>query len=361
MDGIAALAVSTFELVQKFKEPNEDSLYHAVQVGISATDSRPDSGHPVHDGQGHEPTISQCEYEMPASTLPGWFAGNEGLTESQQDASFKAVQINRNEDVSLEISQECFAQLFEAMRADPAVKYMVCHDYDGFHEFGAPGYLKTRFIGTPIYALLWTFDPVEVATRALFIRRRHKPFSMFTRVLRAFHEHIYTPWLPGFVSCYLIQQWSDRETSGFELLVLREVEMETGFGPHPSGFSGLQPGGMEGKFDINVLTSWSQRVNEVSGNIGNKIRHQKISMTVLKMIVEASQTKTDKIASEFIAQKQRQSLDELSRAVPFLERQLNTYVDFLAYLKDRADKLSAVVSINITLYHTLPMRYHHFG
>ncbi|KAH8912437.1 hypothetical protein BR93DRAFT_963612 [Coniochaeta sp. PMI_546] len=234
------------------------------------------------------------------------------------------------------------------MRADPAVKYMICHDYDGFHEFNAQGYLVTRFIGTGIYAILWTFDPVHMATRVLFIRRRLEPFTNFIKTLRAFQPHIYTPWLPGFLSSYLLLQWSDRETSEFELRVVRHVEERTGFGPQPSGKRGLQAAGMEGKFDINVLTSWSQAVNEVSGNISNKIRHQKISRAVLGMITEARGLGHGEGTSESRVEKQKQSLEELSRAVPLLERQLNTYLDYLSYLNDRAERLSAVLFALLT-------------
>ncbi|KAB5532681.1 hypothetical protein GE09DRAFT_1227857 [Coniochaeta sp. 2T2.1] len=234
------------------------------------------------------------------------------------------------------------------MRADPAVKYMICHDYDGFHEFSAAGYLPTRFIGTPIYAILWTFDPVGLATRALFFRRRLEPFTNFVKTLSAFQAHIYSPWLPGFVSSYLVLQWSDRETSDFELQVVRSIETRTGFGPQSSGLRGLQAARMDGKFNINVLTSWSQAVNEVSGNISNKIRHQKISKTVLDMITEASKMAHTEDIPEGLLYKNQRSLDELGRAVPLLERQLNTYMDYLGYLKDRAERLSAVLFALLT-------------
>jgi hypothetical protein len=340
MDGISSLALSAFETVQRFRNPPSGYLHDAVEVAVSPEDAKVESGDAVE-----RITVELLQHQLPESRLLPWFQDlNYPAVKSIPEATFRAIRIDRELDVSLNISKDCFVQIFDAMRADPAVKYMICHDYDGFHEFTAQGYLTTRFIGTPIYAILWTFDPVGMATRALFIRRRLEPFTNFVKILRAFQTHIYTPWLPGFVSSYLMLQWSDRETSEFELRVIRYVEERTGFGPQPSGKRGLQAAGMEGKFDINVLTSWSQAVNEVSGNIGNKIRHQKISRTVLGMITEARKLRHGEALPDSVVEKHQHSLEELSRAVPLLERQLNTYLDYLSYLKDRAERLSAVVS-----------------
>lgn len=339
MDGISSLALSTFEAVQRFQSPPPGYGYDAVEVASFPEDAKVESG----DAVERSPELIQ--HQLPESRLLPWFQDlNSSTVKPVPEATFKVIRIDRELDISLKISKASFIQIFDAMRADPAVKYMICHDYDGFHEFNAQGYLVTRFIGTGIYAILWTFDPVHVATRVLFIRRRLEPFTNFIKTLRAFQPHIYTPWLPGFLSSYLLLQWSDRETSEFELRVVRHVEERTGFGPQPSGKRGLQAAGMEGKFDINVLTSWSQAVNEVSGNISNKIRHQKISRAVLGMITEARGLGHGKGTSESRVEKQKQSLEELSRAVPLLERQLNTYLDYLSYLNDRAERLSAVVS-----------------
>lgn len=340
MDGISSLAISAFETTQKFGKPGPGYTYDAVEVAIFPEDIKLESGEAQKS-----PRPGLTQHQIPELGIDTWFDDTQWTaTEPIPEASLRVVQIDRNLDVSLHISRECFARLFEAMRADPAVKYMICHDYDGFHEFSAPGYLTTRFIGNPIYAILWTFDPLRVATRALFIRRRLQHFSNFTSILGAFQSYIYTPLLPGFVSSYLMLKWSDRETSDVHLRVVRHVEERTGFGPHPSGMRGLQAAGMEGKFDINVLTSWSQAVNEVSGNIGNMVRHQKISRTVLGMIADASWLEQSGGVPHSFPEKHRRSLEALSRAVPLLERQLNTDLDYLGYLKDRAEKLSAVVS-----------------
>ncbi|OIW32029.1 hypothetical protein CONLIGDRAFT_678461 [Coniochaeta ligniaria NRRL 30616] len=298
MDGISSLALSAFETVQTFKDPASGYRYDAVEVTVFPEDAK------VESGATMDRPSEVTQHQLPESRLLPWFQDAHYTTASPTpEATFRAIRMDRNLDVSLNISKACFVQLFDAMRADPAVKYMICHDYDGFHEFSDKGYLTTRFIGTPIYAILWT---------------------------------------------YLILQWSDRETSDFELGVVRHVETRTGFGPQPSGMRGLSAAGMEGKFNINVLTSWSQAVNEVSGNIGNKIRHQKISGTVLGMITEASKLRHNEGVPDGMVEKHRHSLEELARAVPSLERHLNTYLDYLAYLKDRAERLSAVLFALLT-------------
>lgn len=340
MDGISSLALSAFETVQRFRLPPPGYRYDIVEVTIFPKEAIVESGDAME-----RPPVELLQRQTPESQLLPWFRDvNHATVKPMPEASFRVIRIDRELDVSLNISKACFAQIFDAMGADPAVKYMICHDYDGFHEFSAQGYLTTRFIGTAINAIVWTFDPVYTVTRALFIRRRLEHFNSFVEILRAFQSHIYTPWLPGFVSSYLMLQWSDRETSDFELQVVRHIEEKTGFGPQPSGMRGLQAAGMGSKFDINVLTSWSQAVNEVSGNIGNKMRHQNISRTVLGMIIEARNLKHGAELPDGVAEKHMHSLEELSLAVPLLDRQLNAYLDYLSYLKDRAERLSAVVS-----------------
>jgi hypothetical protein len=139
-------------------------------------------------------------------------------------------------------------------------------------------------------------------------------------------------------------QVSDRESEDFESKMVKYVEERTGFGPHPLGKRGLQAEDMKGEFNINDLTSWSQTVNEVSGNISNKIRHQKISTLLLATIARDHKMKDTREIANGLVDKYLHSLEEISRAVPLLERHLATYLDYVAYVKERAERLSAVVS-----------------
>lgn len=349
MDAILSLAISTFEAGQTFRKAAPAYKYDALEITSfpDAMDSKDANNETTELGPKY------YQRQIPEAGLLAWLREDvKSDTEHMPimsaqpipKASLKLLRIDRDLDVTLSIAKDCFEGIFDIMRADPSVKYMICEDYDGYHEFNGEGYLPTRFIGTGTYAIFWTFDAFTFTTRAVFIRRRlYEFFYLFSNVLRAHKSHIYNPWCLGFVSCYVTLHWSDRETSLFELKGLRHIEDKTGFGP--VGKRGLKPVGMEGRFDINTLTSWSQVVNEVAGNIGNKVRHQKVSLTVLGLIAKDDGLDGIDNLPQDTLRKYRDSLDNLRRALPLLERHLATYLDFLGYLKDRSERLSAVVSL----------------
>jgi hypothetical protein len=141
----------------------------------------------------------------------------------------------------------------------------------------------------------------------------------------------------------MLLRWSDRETEKGEHQTLGDIEISTGFGPGPDvpGYVNRKIKMGEVTFHINTLTEWSQDVNEAAGNLTNKIRHQKVSKEVLELIAQNHQ---DNLSEETgVAALSLEALSELARAVPVLQRQLDTFLDYLAYLHDRAERLSDVV------------------
>lgn len=353
MDGIQSLALSTYKN-QIFNEPYPNHLYDCLEILV--------------DGNAD---AQDFESRRPEFDLARWLGSNG----AKLDASLKVLCIDREHNVSLGISSACFYDVFSVMRADPAATYLIRQDYDGFHEFHEEKYLLTRFIGTPIYALLWTFDPATHATRAIFIQRRWAPYEEFKSVLVAHRDHIACPWLPGFASCHMLLRWTDRETEKGEHQTIWNIEISTGFGPYVPGNVKWKIKKGELAFDIGTLTDWSQAVNEAAGNLTNKIRHLKISQKVLELIAQEhktvyseerergafrfereghntvlskdSQSELQAIAAEHrrVRGSQR-ALHELGRAVPVLQRQSDTFLEFLAYLHDRSERLSDVVSLS---------------
>ncbi|KAL8380633.1 hypothetical protein RB595_005078 [Gaeumannomyces hyphopodioides] len=109
------------------------------------------------------------------------------------------------------------------MRADNCVRYFICRDYDGFHTYGGGGAaatspaavrtLITRFLGTPLYALVWTFDPSTLTTLVLFLNRRGRTFPGFADTLRALGKHLAAGLsLPGFASSLFLAHDFDDAT-----------------------------------------------------------------------------------------------------------------------------------------------------
>ncbi|KAK4107526.1 hypothetical protein N656DRAFT_785159 [Canariomyces notabilis] len=249
--------------------------------------------------------------------------------------------------MSLTISRAVFNELLYCMKADPSVKYMICRNYDGFHEYHGRGFLLTRFIGTSVYALVWTFDPTTLTTRMLFLQRQNRQdtFPLFVDLVRAHRAYIFTPSFPCYLSCHFLLHISDHDAGGWELGVIRHVEEQTGFGLHPFGWRGVEPLKLVEKFNINQLTSWLQAVNEVAMNASNRSRHQNNSYVLLE-VIKAEHKNGGRhygILPGKALQLHQEKMEELIEALPALERHIAAYIDFEVYFKQRADRLSSVL------------------
>lgn len=279
---------------------------------------------------------------LPAGDIANWLRDpvhneKEGLA----DAQLKLVYIDRALDVTLGVSRAVFEEVLVVMNADPSVLYMIHRDYDGFHEYHGKGYYQTRFVGTPLYALLWTFDPQTCTTRGIFFRRLWNTFDSFGDMLQIYQREICYSHVLSFVSVLFLLNWFDTQTNERELDPIRSIEGATGFGPNKT--SSEKPGLK--KFDIDELTRWSQTIGEVAGNITNKLRHQRNSQFMLEKIKD---DKSGRIAfgnpPPGWCTKYEQSRSSLVDAIPSVEKHMYTYCEYLKYLKDRSERLASVVS-----------------
>ncbi|KAL8346215.1 hypothetical protein RB601_004004 [Gaeumannomyces tritici] len=341
MDGIKALSEAVFDAEQKFSPPQHPSalVFETIELAHGSGELKPE-----------QPEIRSLDEE----SLCSWFASP---TEPGA-ATLRIAHITRKLDVSLEISQKSFLSLLATMRADSCVRYYICHDYDGFHTHGGGGgaaatpsgaggssTLTTRFLGTLLYALVWTFDPCTLTTLVLFLNRRLHTFLGFVDTLRALRLHLAAgPSLPGFASGLFLTREFDHQTGRWELGTLREVETETGFGPHPHARANTAR-----NFDIQQLTNWVQAVGEVGGNMDNRMRHMRVARGVLEVVKSEGADPPD---LEFRGGDARRRYLEasaaLAEAVPVMDRRMATYIDYLAYLSVRAQRLSAVLFAQLT-------------
>ncbi|RYO78870.1 hypothetical protein DL766_010311 [Monosporascus sp. MC13-8B] len=345
MEGIKSLAQSFFDHEQKFLDPPRGYKYDAVELCVYPDSTKQGGVGDPNDPKLASPTLLSFSQEG----LCAWLSSVKRDSALRlPEVTLRLVRIRRELDVSLVISQASFTQVFDLMKADPSIKYMICRDYDGFHEYHADGFRLTRFIGTSLYALVWTFDPTSMATTALFLDRRRQSFPKFVDVLWEFRSCIYTPSLLGFVSCYFLLLFFDHETGGWELETIRHVERQTGFGPHPTGWRGLEPLDLVEKFHINQLTSWLQAVTEVAGNVGSRARHQRTSLALLETIREERENGKHHGISGHALGGYQDSIRVIGEAIPSVERHMSTYIDFLVYLKDRAERLSGVLFALLT-------------
>jgi hypothetical protein len=357
MEGFRRIAVSVFERGQRFRDPPPRYKYSALELSediVEKTELELPRETPRGDCSLSPEPQDRCSLlPLAQHELAAWFLSDtsnheEALPNENTKATLKLLRIGRQPDMSLTISSEVFNDLFYCMKADPSVKYMICRNYDGFHEYHGPGFLLTRFIGTSLYALVWTFDPSTLITRMLFLQRhnRQATFPLFIDHVRTHRTYVCMPSFPCFLSCHFLLHISDHDAGGWELGVIRHVEEQTGFGAHPFGWRGVEPLKLVEKFNINQLTSWLQAVNEVATNASNRIRHQNNSYLLLDVIKAEHKNGGQHygILPGAALQPYQEKMEELIEALPAVERHIAAYIDFMVYFKQRADRLSSVVS-----------------
>ncbi len=292
---------------------------------------------------------SQTQFNITAlheSDLTRWLREPMQCDSGKAQATLKLFSIDRALDVTLGISKDVFHEVFKLMHADPSVLYMIHRDYDGFHEYHGPGYDVTRFVGTPLYGLFWTFDCRTCTTTGIFFHRQWDTFRQLGDVLRTYQEQIYYSHVLSFVSVLFLLEWFDMRTSTIELAWIQEIENHTGFGPYRAKAKLDKPALR--KFDINELTQWSQRIGEVAGNMTNKLRHQRNSQLMLDLLKKddpfavGDRRVVEEMPPELRAlyERNRQLLID---AIPSVEKHMLTYAEYLAYLKDRSERLAGVV------------------
>ncbi|KAM7201957.1 hypothetical protein V8F20_004665 [Naviculisporaceae sp. PSN 640] len=330
MNAIRSLSEEVFNQDQHFSEPG-----HYKTIKLTDSGSKPE-------------VIKHQEDELCA-----WFSSTPNdksiLRNIEPTPTLKLASIHRTSGPRLMISSSAFNRIFASMKADPSVKYMICQDYDGFHEYQSDGFLLTRFTGNAMYALVWTFDPVTLTTSALFINRWAIMFDQFTNVLYEFRTLMCTPSLLCFVSAFFLIRDFDKSTGGWELATIQHIEGKTGFGPHPTGWRGVEPLSYIHRFDINQLTSWLQATNEIAGNAVNRSRHQKNGLKLLAMIKEEdARGETFGLITASSVTRGKADLRELANAVVPLQRHISSYLEYSEYLKDRSARLANVLFALLT-------------
>ncbi|KAK4218932.1 hypothetical protein QBC37DRAFT_478274 [Rhypophila decipiens] len=332
MEAIKSLSEEVFNQTQKFSE-SETIETAIIYKAIELTES------------SEKPAVVNFREDE----LEAWFSSPLENPHGTPAANLKLACIYRTLDFKLNISRGCFNRILNCMRADPSVKYMICRDYDGFHEYHTQGFLLTRFVGNALYALVWTFDPATLTTTALFINRRSNWFEEFASVLSEYETLMSTPSLLCFVSTFFLVWKFDSDTGGWELATIQHIEGSTGFGPHPSGWRGVAPLEYVNRFAINQLTSWLQAVNEVAGNIVNRGRLQKQGLKLLAMIHdEYVRGETFGLTTTSSIDRGKADLEALQKAIVPVQRHISSYIEYCEYLKDRAERLANVLFALLT-------------
>ncbi|KAI0382486.1 hypothetical protein F5Y04DRAFT_46888 [Hypomontagnella monticulosa] len=357
MDEFAQLSRENFEVFQRYGDAGlgPDPQHRAIAVYASPT----------------APT-AYVEKDLKLEHLPKFFRNRSGSTDSNSRksstttataprvASLKLVVIDSrleswsNFFPSLWVTKDVFLNLVDAMAMDPSALWLLRSEYDGFHHFpcddslaskydegiGAGSGVDTYYVGTSNFALIWTFDRRNLHTQALWILRQGQSFSnsapvaWFVNILRRHREHVYSPFLLAYVTALSVCCLFDGEIS-YRAHVVRLTERETGYSTHSSS--------IEERLGMESLTVYIKDVGEVLNHIANKERHFRLVDSILDFILENAI-----LDPGIFSATEEESTRKLLAAIPFLRRRMHACQEYLKYLKERSERLSAVLFALLT-------------
>ena len=328
MEGLRNLSKTAFDQSSVLRSPPTNYRFDTLSV--------------VEDNHGNT-TIDQKKSSE--SEVAAWAASKSS------NITLMLIRLDRGaRGATLQVSENLFSSLVTGFRANLAALYMIGHDYDGFHSFpgGSNGhYLPTWFVGTPLYAVMWTFDTTLNRASAIFINRRLDSFSKLVKMLEEFKNLAYAPHLVGFTIAVHQLHHFDSDTSGSDLHRIKEVETKTGFSPWSDNSTRQRrPGSRAFTFSVTELAEHLRNIREISGQLANKIRHLKTSQDMLDAVL-AENAKVK--AASSVPTKYKTSLEALSEAVPIVQKQTEACVEYLVYLQHRTERLAEVVSASYFL------------
>lgn len=349
MDEFAQLSRENFEVFQRYGDAiGPDPKHRAIAVYVE-----PDA-----------PT-TYVEKDLKLDQLPKFFRARpsssilkaEKAESGSQAASLKMVVLDSrleswsNSYPSLWTSKDVFLRLIDVMDMNPSALWLLRSEYDGFHHFlsspssSSPveeeeGSVDTFYIGTSSFVLIWTFSRrsrSSTQTHALWILRQQQsinsnaPAAWFVNVLRRHQAHARSPYLLAYVAALSTCCTFDGEIS-YRAHVVRLIERQTGYSQHASG--------LEQRLGMQSLTVSIKEVGQVLNHNANKERHFRLMETVLDFVLQ------DAIeCMEMRTEAEVESTRCLLAAVPLLRSRMHASQEYLKYLKERAERLSTVVSV----------------
>ncbi|KAI1385579.1 glycoside hydrolase family 31 protein [Hypoxylon trugodes] len=397
MDEFAQLARETFEGSQRYGDsslgPNAE--HRAITVNLfPATPARYDENFIKIENLGaffrNGPRSSDGSISS-GSTTP---VGEKPLASLKLVTLDSRLETWSNYYPSLWVAKHVFLDLIDAMGMNPAALWLLRNEYDGFHYFpstsspadtGYPVFyedeykrekkedieeqaekdeekekekeeeeeeeegeekkgLDTYYIGTSSFVLVWTFDPKRLQTYALWILRWRAPvedmipapdmpMAWFLHVLRRHCGHVRSPFLLGYVAALSACCNSDLDNS-YRAHAVRLMERDTGYHDTISG-------GIVERMGMVRISGFIKETGEVLNHITNNQRHFRFLDSVLNFIVENAVIGIEEQWGEDSTQK-------LAAAIPSLKRRMHASQEYLGYLKERAERLSAVLFTLLT-------------
>ncbi|KAI3336367.1 hypothetical protein HD806DRAFT_473452 [Xylariaceae sp. AK1471] len=233
--------------------------------------------------------------------------------------------------------KDTFLQLVDFAKVHPAALWLQLNQYDGLHYFPSAT-TETYYLGVSELALIWTFNASSLRTSAIAIRRRSTEgvqWIWFSQLFERHQKYIHTPMLLAYVLGLSLCCAYDHQIMWRQSRELVTIEKDVGYGK-----DSLK---LENRVDVTTLAFAIQNIGGVLNHIANKQRHFAMIESILKAIESftANQNESTKKYRDEIGD----SNGKLIATFPSLRLRIQSSHEYLAYLKERAERLSTVVSV----------------
>lgn len=320
-----------FDLTSEKEHRFHKSSYPCDIIRISASSSKQES------------------YESSTSTeteLLSKLKGHAPSTppEDRQAASLTLVSVHFDDNADITVSKPVFNNLLAHFKIEPYLHYLLSRNCYGFrHLRASTTSTHTFFLGTVIYTLIWSFDPITAATRAIILVRKRSHFGRsksalrgFTGLLHRHKAHIHHPALLAFLASVHIIHFVDRDI--FDLLqVIRQIEKVTGHGPW------VNEDPAKHQVSPKQILDWSGEVGTNLVNIANDTRQIEIVGSLLDFLKQEA-SREEKFPDK-VRRRLKETDEVFKAAVPLLRDQVEAERQYMRYLQERNKSQSSVVRV----------------
>ncbi|KAI8623078.1 hypothetical protein F5Y19DRAFT_468782 [Xylariaceae sp. FL1651] len=235
------------------------------------------------------------------------------------------------------ISKETFLQLIDLVEIDPTALWLLLNQYDGLHHLSSAT-TKTYYLGVSEIVLIWSFKASSLRTSAFAIPRRSAEtvqWIWFSRLLEQHQKYIHTPMLLPYVLGLSLCCAYDQQVVWRQARDLQAIEKTVGYGKDSHT--------LQRRNDVTTLAVAIQNVGGILTHTANKERHFVMIENILKAIESYVVDQNGSIIR--FREKIEGSNKKLVAIFPSLRARIQSSRAYLAYLKERADRISTVVTI----------------
>ena len=246
---------------------------------------------------------------------------------------FRLVSIWREEDEIICLSAGNFLTIFEQLHLAPASLYLVHRNCYGLHHFETPQSGRTFFIGTIMYALIWSHGGHHSSTNALLLLRTgcglksgSEVLDELVSILRTYISQSHTPHYLFFVASLQISRFVDQNIQ-LQLRDIRTLEGRTGHGAWTTG--------NHRQDTVKDFTRYSKAAGGSVVILANQVRHADIAQSLVSFVRDEYTSDSRRIRST--------TSFNIQSELTTIERLITSQRAYIAYLQERAKVLSTVV------------------